>query len=784
MDQNIVLDRTNTLPPQWRADQVMLPAWTNSLPPRHLHVVPSLSLGGAERIVADLAHAYSTMGLEVDVAVMHNSDSEHRLEAPGVNVHRLGHLTWPERTAYVAGLAMASRLPAFCHLTSETELRNLWAMGVRTVPVVHNSRDGWRQDPMTWEASPFVPFVVACGSEVARDLLDAGMSKPVRVMRHVVGEPAYMAPFCRDEIRKAFGASESTLVVGMIGRFATQKRYTRAVRILSILRTAGTDARLVLIGAASGEEGVRCLTAALDEAVRLGVRDAIVLTGPIKDASRLLGAFDAFLNTSLWEGVSISTMEAVAAGIPVVSADVGGQREAVGPDDVLMDAEADDLEWADAIKWTSSRGRGVSRHARNAFNAAAASWPWTLAFGPSGQLPGRDKKCDVLFVTGNMDVGGAQRSLCNLVAELAARGVKPVVAVAGAVGVPGFMTAALDAGVEFIDVSGKAGSKGGLRGRVGRILSLALSLRPETLCFWNMDAATKMAVAKSMHGGPIRLADVSPGPMLYEELDAEAALANILSTSPDAYVASLDLLVSKYRDGGPAPGRAMPGRLAIIPNGVPSPSREPDAWLDPLPGPPIGADPNLAVITVGRLTAAKRPELLPLVALELGRLVPGATLTVVGGTHGTDRDGAWAGMMQRCDGVLPDNLHFVGPDDRTTAFLSRFACFYMVSLSQGCPNASLEAMACGLPVVANPDGGTAEQVEDGVNGRLVADPGDDEAFALMLAEAIAGILLDPAARAAMASASRAVARERFSMDAMASAYVRELLPTHVSGEHS
>lgn len=52
---------------------------------------------------------------------------------------------------------------------------------------------------------------------------------------------------------------------------------------------------------------------------------------------------------ALWEGVSISTMEATAAGVPVVTADVGGQREAVSARDTLLATDAGDGEWADAV---------------------------------------------------------------------------------------------------------------------------------------------------------------------------------------------------------------------------------------------------------------------------------------------------------------------------------------------------------------------------------------------------------------------------------------------------
>lgn len=773
MDHNLPSASTAVVLPRWADMNVQLQRWTSHLPPRHVHIVPSLSLGGAERIVVELAKTFSECGIEADIVVMRDAASEHVISAPGIEVHRLGKLSWPERLAYAAGLIKASGLPAYCHLTSEDELRKLWGYEAKTVPVVHNARGGWRQDPMIWNGNPLVPFVVACGDMVAEDIRATGLSTPVRVLRHIVRPPAPMDADQRRNVRAAFGADDKTLLIGMVGRFVTQKRYTRAVRLLAEIHRSGVDARLAIIGAATGDEGERCRKAVVDEASCLRVSNFISIPGPITNAGNLAPAWDVFVNTSVFEGVSISTMEAVAAGIPVVSADVGGQREAVSPEDVLLATDTDERDWADAIiRAAATRPASRRANAQVEREAVASLWPWMLAMGP-GAPTRRADACDIVFVTGNMDVGGAQRSLCNLAAEMPSRGIRPVVAVAGPIGVPGFMKAAVAAGVEFIDVSGAKGSKGALRGRVGRILSLVRARSAKTVCLWNLDAKTKLAVAKVLAGGPIRVVDVSPGPMLYKELDAAALTASLLSSSPDAYVASLDVLVSKYMGGGPERGRAQPKEFAVIPNGVPAASEQLPLFEGPRPPP---GDPGLAVVTVGRLTGAKRPELLPLVASALERRLPGSTLTVVGGTHGTDRDGAWARMLDRCGGIIPSNLHFVGPDDRTTAFLPRFACFYMVSTDQGCPNASLEAMASELPVVANPDGGTAEQIEDGVNGRLVADCGDDAVYAEDLAEAIVGILTQPSLAREMGRAGRVRAQALFSMDAMATAYIDTLLP--------
>jgi glycosyltransferase involved in cell wall biosynthesis len=759
--------------PSWASDGRILSSWKASLPTHHVHIVPSLSLGGAERIVTDIARSLSESGATADVVVMRNSEAEHALEAAGIGVHRLGSLPWPERIAYCAGLVRASRLPAYCHLTSLDELRKLWTHGVRTVPVVHNVREGWKEDPSSWNVLP-VPFVVACGDQVARNLAASGLEKPIRVLRHVVHGHEPMSATRRQAVRQAFGADAGTLLVGMTGRHVAQKRYVHAVRILAQLRQDGVDARLAIVGAIPGQEGMLCHEATAREALRLGVRDYLVFAGPIRDAGSLVEAYDVFLNTSLWEGVSISTMEAVAAGVPVVASDVGGQREAVGSTDILLSGSAEIRTWADAVASVSSRARTMDLASSETIRlAAAAAWPGMLQHGPGSMPIGSGKPCDILFVTGNMDVGGAQRSLCNLVAELPAMGVRPVVAVCGPVGVPGFMQQAMEAGVEFLDLSGAGGRMGGLRGRSGRVLCLAAERNPSTLCFWNMDALTKMVVAKVMQGGPVRLADVSPGPMLYKELHAADRDAMCLSTGTEDYIASLDVLVSKYKGGLPPAGGPHARHETIVPNGVPQPVKGLPAGEGPCP--PLGCDPSLAVVTVGRLVAAKRPELLPLVAAELGRMVPGATLTVVGGTHGTDPDGSWTTMLDACAGVLPPNLHFAGPDDRTMGFLPRFAAFYMVSRDQGCPNASLEAMACGLPIVANPDGGTAEQVRNGVNGFLVADTQEAASYARLLASTLAGLLHDPVRASAMGSAGQERARAHFSMPAMANSYMRTLL---------
>jgi glycosyltransferase involved in cell wall biosynthesis len=89
----------------------------------------------------------------------------------------------------------------------------------------------------------------------------------------------------------------------------------------------------------------------------------------------------------------------------------------------------------------------------------------------------------------------------------------------------------------------------------------------------------------------------------------------------------------------------------------------------------------------------------------------------------------------------------------------------------GVPNAVVEALACGLPVVATAAGGVTDAVEHGVNG-LLAAPGQAPAVAAHLAT----LLDDPATRRRMGEAARRTADRAFDVDAAAAALLEVFGP--------
>jgi sugar transferase (PEP-CTERM/EpsH1 system associated) len=114
---------------------------------------------------------------------------------------------------------------------------------------------------------------------------------------------------------------------------------------------------------------------------------------------------------------------------------------------------------------------------------------------------------------------------------------------------------------------------------------------------------------------------------------------------------------------------------------------------------------------------------------------------------------------------LQDMVEFLGARDDVADLLRHFDVFVLPSLAEGISNTILEAMACGVPVIATAVGGNVELVADGTTGRLVAS-NDDHA----LMAAIREMVDNRTFAVACGIAGRARAQTVFSLPGMVEAY--------------
>lgn len=183
-----------------------------------------------------------------------------------------------------------------------------------------------------------------------------------------------------------------------------------------------------------------------------------------------------------------------------------------------------------------------------------------------------------------------------------------------------------------------------------------------------------------------------------------------------------------------------------------------------MPGGPFDAANLFVVGTVGRMQAVKAQPLLAQAfvrALELApELRQRLRLTMVG--DGPLRTEAQAIL----DAAKASSLAWL-PGERADVpqVMQSLSAFVLPSLAEGISNTILEAMSCGLPVLATRVGGNGELVDEGVTGQLVA-AGDVES----MARELVALATDPDRAASQGQAGRQRAQQHFSLQAMVQAY--------------
>jgi len=134
----------------------------------------------------------------------------------------------------------------------------------------------------------------------------------------------------RDELRAEFGWGAADIVFTCVARFAPQKAHDVLLRAFARARAAGEPSaarlRLLLVGDDPFGDGRVRMEALARE---LGLGQACVFAGIRRDVAALLGASDVFVMASLWEGLGLVFLEAMAAGLPVLSTQVSAIPEVV-----------------------------------------------------------------------------------------------------------------------------------------------------------------------------------------------------------------------------------------------------------------------------------------------------------------------------------------------------------------------------------------------------------------------------------------------------------------------
>lgn len=202
-------------------------------------------------------------------------------------------------------------------------------------------------------------------------------------------------------------------------------------------------------------------------------------------------------------------------------------------------------------------------------------------------------------------------------------------------------------------------------------------------------------------------------------------------------------------------------KVVVIPNGVDCDRFRPDPAAGPDVRHELGLSPETPLVTI---VAALRPEknhgMFVDVCERVGRVRPDSHFVVVG-------DGPCRPSIERAaaERGVADRLHLLGTRHDTPRLLAATDVFALTSLNEASPVSILEAMACGVPVVAPDVGSIRESVLDSQTGHLIPVNDADR----MTAQVI-DLLDNPDRRSAMSTAATTHVRRHASLDSMTEGY--------------
>ncbi len=314
------------------------PAMDGAAHPRVLLLVPTLRVGGAERIVSALARHLAAAGWPVAVTSMFDppgSPIEMELRAagiplvflakrPGLDLKMIPRLARVLRAyrpdvVHTHGYVLRYAVPAL-----------LLARRPPVVHTVHNLAQH-ETDPLGI-AIQFLAFrtgvaPVAIGDAVAESIRKVHRLDPRCTIPNGIPVAAYArVDGARREVRAELGIPADVPVFLAVGRLMTQKNHALLLDAVASERLATLGARLLLVGDGELRDVLRA------RARERGLESRVFFLGMRGDVPRLLSACDAFVLSSSWEGNPLSVMEAMAAGTPVVATAVGCVPELVPPE--------------------------------------------------------------------------------------------------------------------------------------------------------------------------------------------------------------------------------------------------------------------------------------------------------------------------------------------------------------------------------------------------------------------------------------------------------------------
>lgn len=194
--------------------------------------------------------------------------------------------------------------------------------GIPVVASIQNTYSNHKlhRQLINWYLGRHTAAIIVGSEDIRRDVMrfDHVLASKIEIIPNSVDLSCSDSSLSRTEARSRLGLSEQDRVIGTIGRLEEQKGHRYLIEALDLLRQRGMTVKLLLVGDGRERQALEA------QARELDLEQQVLMLGTRSDLGDLFRAMDLFVMPSLWEGLSLAMLSAMAAGLPVVATDVGG----------------------------------------------------------------------------------------------------------------------------------------------------------------------------------------------------------------------------------------------------------------------------------------------------------------------------------------------------------------------------------------------------------------------------------------------------------------------------
>lgn len=186
--------------------------------------------------------------------------------------------------------------------------------------------------------------LMACGEEAAKWLFQGKENEAIIIPNGIDLKKYKYNESIREQVRKQLDIGKDTIVCGHIGRFSKQKNHKFLIEIFKEYQNINSNSKLILVGDGQLRKQIE------NQIENQKLQKSVMLLGKREDSENLYQAFDLLLFPSLFEGMSLVTLEAQAEGLPILCSDTIDRKTDITKTIEFMSLKESAKHWAKKIE--------------------------------------------------------------------------------------------------------------------------------------------------------------------------------------------------------------------------------------------------------------------------------------------------------------------------------------------------------------------------------------------------------------------------------------------------